>query len=156
MIKQIWTVRSPERLFVWLACAVCGVITLYTALNFWYLPPQIPVRLLGTQSRLFVIVLPIVHLALCTFFVLRYRKNAVLFPLSDVSDSQTIKLRKKDSQKTRVICMMLCSAALAFWQLDCLNTAKELPGFGLLIPVLCGALALLFYVRGLFRIHSIQ
>lgn len=156
LIKQIWTVRSPERLFVGLACAICGVMTLYTVLNFWYLPPQIPMRLIRTQSRLLTVVLPVVHIALCAFFVLRYRKNGMLFPLSETADSQTANERRRLSRQTRVICMMLCSVALAFWQLDCLNTAKELPGFGLFVPVLCGVLALLMYVRGLFRIHSIK
>lgn len=156
MIKQIWTVRNPERLFIGLACAICGVITLYTVLNFWYLPPQVSMRLIGTQRRLFTIVLPVVHIALCTFFVLRYRQGRVLFPLSSKVSSETMKERKKCSQQTRVVCMVLCSIALAFWQLDCLNTAKELPGFGLFVPVLCGVLALLMYVRGLFRIHSIK
>ena len=95
LIKQIWTVRSPERLFVGLACAICGVITLYTALNFWYLPPQIPMRLIGTQSRFLTIVLPVVPIALLVFFVFLYRKHGMLVPLSRTAASHTRKTQTK-------------------------------------------------------------
>ena len=96
MIKQIWTIRSPQRLFSGLAAAITGVFVLYTAISLFYLPETVPFRLLGALSR-----------------------------------------QKALSRDCRTASMMFWSVGLGFLQLDALNMAKQMQGFGLFVPLVC-------------------
>lgn len=137
MIKQIWTIRSPQRLFSGLAAAVTGVFVLYTIISLFYLPETVPFRLLGEQSRYLLLILPLVMVFACALWFYLIRRNTVLAGVRAAEDTVVLSRQKTLSRDCRTASMMFWAVGLGFWQLDALNTAKQMQGFGLFVPVVC-------------------
>lgn len=64
--------------------------------------------------------------------------------------------QKKLSRDYRTAAMMLWTVGLGFLQLDMLNTAKQMQGFGLFIPVVCLFALVAVSIRYRIKLHGIR
>lgn len=156
MIKQIWTIRSPQRLFSGLAAAVTGVFTLYTVMSLFYLPEKVPFRLLGEQSRYLLLLLPVVMTAVCALGLFLIHRDTVLAGVRASQDETVLSRQKKLSRDCRTASMMFWAVGLGFLQLDALNTAKQMQGFGLFVPVICLIAMLIVSIRYRIKLRGVH
>lgn len=154
MIKQIWTVRNPQKMFAGLAFAVSGLMLVYTLLNLMYIPMPYSWSVIVTLEYIRLSVTPIVSLLLCILWRFFLTRDTVLIGCKPAKNEIALTRQKKLSRDCRTATMVLWSIALAFVQLDLLNKAKQTPGFGLLIPVLCLIALLIVSIRYRFIIHT--
>lgn len=133
MIKQIWTVRNPQKLFTGLAFAIAGLILGYTVMNLMYLPMENT----GLLEYARLLATPLLSLSLCVLWFFLIKRNTVLFGCKAAADDTALSRQKKLARDCRLTTMMLITVALAFVQLELLNQAKQLSGFGLLPSILC-------------------
>lgn len=131
MIKQIWTIRDPRRLFIGLSFAVAGLMLFYTLINLPYIPMPHP------WSGIDYAAVPVISLLLCILWKVLISKNSVLTGCKKASDPIALDRQKTLSKDCRIAAMALMTLILAFVQLDILNKAKALPGFGLAVPLFC-------------------
>ncbi len=155
MIKQIWTIRSPQRLFSGLAAAVTGVFVLYTAISLFYLPETVPFRLLGGQSRYLLLILPLVMVFVCALWFYLIHRNTVLAGVRAAEDAAALSRQKALSRDCRTASMMFWSVGLGFLQLDALNTAKQMQGFGLFVPLVCLIAMVIVSIRYRLKLRSL-
>ena len=156
MIKQIWTVRSPQRLFSGLAAAVTGLFQLYTVTSLFYLPWTVPFRLIGLQSKYCLLILPAVMMIVFLFWIFRIHSNTVLIGVRKAKHEAVVLKQKKLSRDYRTAAMMLWTVGLGFLQLDMLNTVKQMQGFGLFIPVVCLFALVAVSIRYRIKLHGIR
>lgn len=137
MIKQIWTIQNPQKLFKGLAAAVTAVFVTYSALSVCYLPDTVTIRFFGEGSRFFLLVLPVVMILVCALWFYLVKRGGVLVGMRPADDPVQLSRQKKLSEDCRIASMMFWSVGLGFLQLDFLNTAKKMQGFGLFVPIAC-------------------
>lgn len=151
MIKQIWTVRSLQKLFNGLAFAFCGFMIFYTALNLFILPDMVPWGWHAEAGNMVwkyqLLLFPVISFVICC---LLYRESKRAKPLSDREgeppQSEEIK-RKQQKYRSEMYTGLnfICTLFLFFFQLDYLNQAKQIPGFSRIILVMI-LLALVGYM----------
>ena len=147
MPKPIWTIRDPRRLFVGLSFAVAGLMLFYTLINLPYIPMPYSWSVIVYCRYAELLVTPVVSLLLCILWKFFISRNRVLIGCKPASDPIALDRQKILSKDCRITAMSLITLALAFIQLDMLNKAKGIPGFGLFIPLLCFVVWLFTSIR---------
>lgn len=150
MIKQIWTVRSLPKLFNGLTLSLSTFMLLYTVLNVIFFDKEVITRLNFWSSRF----VSNDKLALLIVPVLCFFASLILWHLSNVPKKlkyevteATRKTALKDIKNHREYIVgsnFLITIISFFVELDALNTAKSLPGFGL-FPALIGVVLLIIF-----------
>lgn len=153
LIKPIWTVRNPQKLFTGLAFAVSGLMLVYTIMNLYYIPMPYSWSTIVLLEYTRLLITPVAALLLCCLWAFFLSQNTVLIGCKAAEDKIVLSRQKKLSKDCRTATMMFWSVALAFFQLDLLNDAKQMQGFGLFIPILCLIALLIVSIRYRFLIH---
>lgn len=160
MIKNIWVVRSREKLFWGLTFAISGVMLGYTLLNLTVLTDTIPWR-----QFLFSPVTELSKYALLTLPILSFLPTILLWrfvrQMPAKAADPTISAEKSEKQKgflrsTCVYGAFLLSLFFFFWQMDRLNTAKNLPGFPPFVPLALLAGLLIWLIVRLIQSRSFR
>lgn len=142
MIKQIWTVRSLQKLFNGLSFAVCAFNLFYTSLTLTVLPDAVLWGWHAAEgnmaSKYQLLLFPAISLVICC---LLYREARRAKPLADREgqkpDSAEVKQRQQRYRSEMYTGLnFLCTLFLFFFQIDYLNIAKQIPGFSKLILIL--------------------
>lgn len=137
MIKQIWTVRDPRKLFIGLSFTIAGLMLFYTLINLLYIPMPYSWSGIVFMEYARITVTPVISLLLCFLWKIRISRGGVLSGCKKASNPISLDRQKSLSKDCRIAAMTIATLALAFVQLDILNKAKSLPGFGLAVPFFC-------------------
>ncbi len=158
MIKQIWFVRNERKLINLLCFAIAGVILLYSVLNIWALsnaelttllqddkniiPPNLYSLML---ARVDLFVLPLISLLVCSmlFWFSNHTK-----PTKNCVDNQSASLQKQIKRDLLIGTNLFITLVFSFWQIDRLNNAKQIAGFGL-VPIY-------LFIAGILAFYSIM
>lgn len=90
------------------------------------------------------------------FWIFRIHSNTVLIGVRKAKHEAVVLKQKKLSRDYRTAAMMLWTVGLGFLQLDMLNTAKQMQGFGLFIPVVCLFALVAVSIRYRIKLHGIR
>lgn len=150
MVKPIWTVRSIHRLFNGLNVAIAAFSLGYSLLCVLVLPELIPFRFIPWvdpihASRYFLAILPSVILVVgVMLWVLSKKAKHLRYEINEVTKPTAEKDRKNHMELLIGINFLLMVSGL-FFQMDALNTAKQIDGFGV-IPAIAPLVLLIPFV----------
>lgn len=92
---------------------------------------------LADKAAIFWLILPLVMVFVCALWFYLIRRNTVLAGVRAAEDAAALSRQKALSRDCRTASMMFWSVGLGFLQLDALNMAKQMQGFGLFVPLVC-------------------
>ena len=160
MIKQFIDIRSRAKLFTGLSFTISGLMLGYTLLNLLVLEDIIPWKAAVLQqapilaSKYVLLLLPGCSLLICVLLYLDSRRSKLppLFRLGEPDSPARLAIYRQGSIGVNFIAALLA----AFCTLDQLNTAKQLPGFGWFVPLLCLIALILFAGFQLRRLAAVS
>ena len=153
MIKQIWFIRNERKLINSLSFTIVGFIFLYSLLSIWALSDAL---LDSSNQNVYQLMFGNAHLIILPLVSLLV--SSVLFWFSNHTkaskncfDKQSIVLEQKVKRDLLIGTNLFLTLVISFVQIEFLNYAKQISGFGLTPIYICIVGVTCFYVFTIFK-----
>ncbi|MFZ2539156.1 MAG: hypothetical protein WAX04_09690 [Oscillospiraceae bacterium] len=164
MIKQIWFIRNERRLINSLCFTITGLILFYSILSIWALANSELAMLLQLDEtiikpslyslmfkRVNLYILPLILLVVCS--MLLWFSNHIK-SARYCTDEQSAARKKQIKRDLLIGTNLFTTLVFSFLQIERLNIAKQIAGFGFVPIYLCIAGVLVFYATMIKKLFN--
>lgn len=162
MPRNLFEVRNKTRLLNAISCTIAGFSLVYSIINLFIIEKPINILFLDNLSKYFLVCIPIIAIAFCVYFVISSKKimlNLTKVPLlfRETKFSPENKKAFNCIQADTIIMINLFIQILFFFiQIETINTAKGIPPFSVIIPLVCVVLIAFVTFKNIFKCLKIQ